>query len=332
MNKKTILAFLTIFFILISYIVIRFIVPSSNVSGTKNTIESTATAFRPIKPKSTSTQKHIPAIGENIFSRLLPGQYLIYNTDKLFAFSPKDNSTIILSESLDPRKTSLSFSPDGRFVAYQDIENLVITMFDMETNSDSSHTLNQECQEMAVSPSGEWVACGAGEIYLYSLADQERYWLTPHDSDINQTVAWYGPAFSPDNNWLAYKRISLGYEKTMEDGLYITDLACIKDIKNCDKYTRGPFLSSLDLYEPFSWSPDGNDIAIITPKTIIIFTPSTQNTSSLTNHSLALDVAWSPNGEWIAFTGDGINLISPPSGESIKVSDYSGKLGWIMRP
>ena len=306
--------------------------PSVTSSDVKVTASMPVT-IQAITPQSSSTPKSDLADEDKILSRLSSGQYLVYNSDMLYAISTTDNTSIVLAESLDPRRVSLTFAVNGQFIAYQYFETLKLKIVNIDSHQSKEFDLNEECESMSLSSDGRWIACGVGSIYIYSLVDGEKFWLIPHNSEENLRFAWYGPAFSPDNKWIAYRELSLGYNKTAKDGLYLTSTDCLNNDNLCEEYIRGPFLGSIDLYEPFAWSPDGMQIAIITPETIIIFNTLTLDVFTLASHSLALDVAWSPDGEWIAFTGDGVNIISSKGGESpLKINDYSGRIGWIKIP
>jgi Tol biopolymer transport system component len=148
------------------------------------------------------------------------------------------------------------------------------------------------------SPKGEWIAfqsnvSGAFQIHLMRPDGSERHRIT--DSGVNQFPAW-----SPDGTRLAVRRDTDIYVIDMPDGSDPVRLTSV-----------GP------LNQMPSWSPDGTKIAFMSTrepgnypsvfvmnadnieKNVRDLTPKPDGASPWSGRA----PAWSPNGEYIYFTG-----------------------------
>jgi Tol biopolymer transport system component len=142
------------------------------------------------------------------------------------------------------------------------------------------------------------------------------------------------PAWSPDGRWIAYNR-GLGGAGTSDLlGLYLLDTECLGDPSTCANSQRGPFNGD----GPFTWSPDSRYLAGQWGPIVRIFEVTDEGAKPVRDveieHSSS-DLAWSPDGQWIAYTaGNKIMLILATGGEALQLA--SARLpvitGWVTVP
>ena len=153
-----------------------------------------------------------------------------------------------------PWPPDLTWSPDGRFLAYTSNRDRHLKTYVMDTKTWEHWRLtNRDERELypAWSPDGKWIAHVAGD------AGRSRIYKT----DVNgvHPVAltdpgYYGrPAWSPDGKQIAF--VSLSHDKVgMRNGLYVMN-ANGKRLRRVADRDRGMFTSKC------AWSPDGKQIA-----------------------------------------------------------------------
>lgn len=160
---------------------------------------------------------------------------------------PKNNSG-------PPWPPDLTWSPDGRFLAYTSHGDEARKTYVMDTRTREHWRLtNSDERELfpAWAPDGKWIAYVAGD------AERSRIYKT----DVNgaHPVAltdpgYYGrPAWSPDGKQIAF--VSLSHDKAgMRNGLYVMNA-------NGKQLRRVPNLNIGRVTSKCAWSPDGKQIA-----------------------------------------------------------------------
>ena len=151
------------------------------------------------------------------------------------------------------------------------------------------------------------------------------------------------PLWSYDGKWIAYFNRSAPFEKDPGDGLYLFAAECLAKQSTCAKMNRGPFnRDGLFTHGVYTWSPDSRKIVIYSLKEnspLVILDVSTGAFSDvLKKPGVSIDnLAWSPDGEWIAYTGDehscdqseDIFLVSVKKGTTVRLVD-SQTQAWLQ--
>jgi len=139
---------------------------------------------------------------------------------------------------------------------------------------------------------------------------------------------WYmafdqASTWSPDGKQIAYSSAG-NSTQTVEDGLYIVDLATRQRSFVLPGYGH--------LYHPH-WSPDGEWIAISLFGSIYKVTPAGDSLIQLTNGGDEFSPRWSPNGQRIAyhvpFVPGGVFLIEGNSDSAIHIIDEAIYADWF---
>jgi WD40 repeat protein/DNA-binding SARP family transcriptional activator len=182
---------------------------------------------------------------------------------------------------------SLDWSPDGTIFVTEGPEDTgVVDIRDAETGKSlrSFHGHDFDVNDIAFSRDGSMLATtgddGAARVWDPISGEELGSFQDPTN------VGVWGPTFSPDGSFLA---------ASWPDGVRIFDLATRKTIREI-----GAVPSPLHT----SFSPDGEKIAISSEAAltaVVVDVSSGEELFSLEGHKLTLkDVAWSPDGRWIA--------------------------------
>jgi dipeptidyl aminopeptidase/acylaminoacyl peptidase len=158
-----------------------------------------------------------------------------------------------------------------------------------------------------LSPNGQsavfsWNKTGRWEIYEMSLRAKRS---NPHHPDekiasrrlamTSLTGAKFAPKFSPDGNKIIYA-LDLDGSESYHIVLYDLESNIQTDLTPDIGYAHQPYTA---------WSPDGNQIALLSDANgqfaLCLLTIATSETKLLFDiHRPCWDVHWSPNGKWIA--------------------------------
>jgi hypothetical protein len=274
----------------------------------------TSMPTRAVRPSATvqpTTQPPLSAVFAAVrtaFASLPPGQYLTYYDNDL------GDSMQVISLDGKIRKQFLqyyvySIVPNGRKLIYPDDAGRLF-IFDLNDNTVKELLLTRQgCTEFNGSPNLHQLAVWCdGEIYVLSLEDHSMVSVT-HITREEQY--YFFPLWSPDGKWIAFFNLTYPpnhYKTDPDDGLYLLDTSCLANPDTCPAKTRGPFQDNLYLQGPYSWSPDSQKLAIPSKsdtRPIKIFdlkTESFQNLMQTGGYGFARSIAWSPDGEWIAYS------------------------------
>ena len=220
-----------------------------------------------------------------------------------------------------PNMGSLSWAPDGRYVAYQSNHEGTPNIYVMDIqNKDSRLLTNHLGRNLrpAWSPNGKWIAFVSDRAGEYL----DVYGMNTDGSNVkrltNQGNNW-SPGWSPDSQWIAFTST-----QDRRTGLYVmtADGRGQKQLKQGVSTPAGG-----------TWSPNGKQIAFSGGNpfedgvNIHVIDTNRNNPRKLTQVgglSLATHPAWSPDGEWIAYSVKKIvNL--PPPGVALPVAEVYSK-------
>jgi WD40 repeat protein len=251
-----------------------------------------------------------------------PGQYLvgeIYNPSvgTLLNFISLEQITYQYNLEND---ISPIISPDYKKIVFMRGDQLWIMELQDRTIAEVPNS--QGCRFPSWAPDGKsLVAMCQGEIEVITLASGDRILITNWSAT---EEAWSFPTWSPDGHWIAYiNRPTSLAGADPNDGIYVTDTACLANSATCESLTKGPFTQVL--HPPIDWSPDSRSLVVTTRNSISVMDLET----GALHHILEGDyypsvVVWSPDGEWIAFDAYSKDIAI--------VSTRDGKLVTIMQP
>ena len=182
---------------------------------------------------------------------------------------------------------ALDWSPDGTIFVTEGPEDTgLVDIRDAETGKSvrSFHGHDLDVNDIAFSRDGSMLATtgddGAARVWDPVTGEELGSFQDPTN------VGVWGPTFSPDGSLFA---------ASWPDGVRIFDLVTRKTIREID---------AVPIPLHTSFSPDGEKIAISSEAALtaaVVDVSSGEELLSLEGHKLTLkDVAWSPDGRWIA--------------------------------
>ena len=220
-----------------------------------------------------------------------------------------------------PNMGSLSWSPDGRYIAYQSNHEGTPNIYVMDVQNKDSHLLtNHQGRNLrpAWSPNGKWIAFvsdRAGEyldVYRMDTDGSNLRRLT------NRGNNWR-PGWSPDSQWIAFTSTQ--------------DRRTALHIMTADGKGRKQLKQDVSTSSGGTWSPDGKQIAFAAGRefedgiNIRVIDTNRNNPRKLTQVgglSSATHPAWSPDGEWIAYSVKKI-VNMPPPGVRVPIAEVYSK-------
>ena len=220
-----------------------------------------------------------------------------------------------------PNMGSLSWSPDGRFVAYQSNHEGTPNIYVMDIRNKVSRRLtNHQGRSLRPvwSPNGKWIVFVSDRAGKYL----DVYRMDTDGSNLrrltNRGHNWR-PTWSPDSQWIAFNAT-----QDRRTALYIM---------TADGKGRRQLKQGVRTSAGCAWSPDAKQIAFAAGSefenglNIRVVDTDGNNQRRLTHVgglSLATHPAWSPDGAWIAYSVKKI-VKRPPPGVALPIDQIYSK-------
>ncbi|MDE0397275.1 MAG: hypothetical protein OXL96_05650 [Candidatus Poribacteria bacterium] len=244
-----------------------------------------------------------------------PDLYLVDSTGQ--------NLRRLVTDNLN--KGSPTWSPDGRFFAYQSNDDGDPDIYVMDVRNKTSRQLtNHPDRDLspAWSPNGRWIAFESdrtGDLHIYRIDVDGSNLMRLTKRGDNQNPAW-----SPDSQWIAYNSYQEGNRDAGIRGRQFLSVTTA-DGRKTRQLTEG-----LNMFG-CTWSPDGKQIAFAAGKiekegiNISVIDVNRRNRSALTEvgpNAWAGSPSWSPDGKWIAYFFKSLPVLDVDLGHGIRAIDF----------
>jgi hypothetical protein len=206
------------------------------------------------------------------------------------------------------------WSPDGRTILYRSRDGFAV----VPVRGGKSRLLRSDDGDMGASwsPDGKRIAFVHGLDPFQSVGTTSyhstMYTMKPGGSDAHRLLGHScnpgTPAWSPDGGRLAF---------TCSDGVYVMRLTN----RSLVRVENGDFSSPYSPRATASWSPDGRQVAIAYGNIEILNADGSGIARNLREWDSVTDVAWSPDGQRLAFVISGYG----PRINGLYVVDRDGK-------
>lgn len=250
--------------------------------------------------------------------RRSPDLYLIDGTGK--------NLRKLATDHINKRKPT--WSPDGRFFAYQSNDDGDPDIYVMDVRNKISRQLtNHPDRDLspAWSPNGRWIAFESdrtGDLHIYRIDVDGSNLMRLTKRGDNQNPAW-----SPDSQWIAYNSYQKGNRDAGIRGRQFLSVTTA-DGRRTRQLTEG-----LNMFG-CTWSPDGKQIAFAAGNiekegiNISVIDVNRRNRRALTEvgpNAWAGSPSWSPDGKSIAYFFKSLPVLDVDLGHGIRaINLWSG--------
>jgi Tol biopolymer transport system component len=208
-------------------------------------------------------------------------------------------------------------------------------IYDLRSNAVQEVLQGSNCTFPSWAPGGTTLALQCDtSIVAISLLDNSLTVLANGGEEYD--AFFWTPVWSFDGEKIAY----ISVPGMARSGILITDSICILDPSTCLAQTRGPFDAIGKSYgPPLAWSPDGRYLAVNSggswsATTLDVFDVQSEVSSTLVKNISLSGVAWSQDGEWLAYSdGLSIYIIPTEGGEPTLLAKDTGiVIAWIIIP
>lgn len=259
----------------------------------------------------------------------------IPDEDSIIYYNYIDESLYLLPEQQPENRIMVieswgELSGDGKYFSLFSDNTLIV--FNMQDRSREEYLIDKEyCFDYSWFPSRDLVIFECSySLYLLDLhSDQLSDFIIAQAGD-----AFLNPVVSPSGEYISY-----GYDSTSTlmqeqyEGIYISNISCVKDLPTCRENALGPFLShSYTSSIIQSWSPRSEFLAVYYDHNLWIINPVSEAEQKILDSLDYIDgLAWHPSGQWILYSqGESIYKVSASGGEPILVTENAGYLrGWV---
>lgn len=217
----------------------------------------------------------------------------------------------------------LAFSPDGSAVAFRGDDSRNITILDTRDRSrrylgaDSGLAFGAPA---SWSPDAKHLVVSGESIAIPEEADRSSLYLIDVDTGlITRITPWQGvegnPAWAPDGKTIAFVADHRSGVVGQND-LFFYDAQCMGDPQECIDRTRWVRVPGFvgGVVTP-AWSPDSQRLAIGCRDGgahVCVLSPSSGDVQMVASEAGSSSFpAWSPDGEWILFSGNDKELYLP---------------------
>ncbi len=305
--------------------------PASSRAQTPPTTSASPSLPPSPSPSPSATDAALPAAAGKI-----------YFVCQIFAMQLHDQICVMNPDGSDYHRLTFddyaenyypSPAPDGKSLVYASNRSGSYEIYELVLTSGARLQLTHGLGEVAgpaISPDGMWI------VFADNIGRNSRIWLmgrdgsNPHQIYANPGVDSLDPTWSPDGTRILFAS-GLDTDKRLytinPDG---TDLRLV----NADFRTRGRA----------SWSPDGKWIATYTGSpwtwSMVLVAADGSGVTPIPVGGVALAPAFSPDGQWIVFTGyldnpnnpDGCEIYrARPDGSQITRLTYNNYCDWQPR-
>jgi hypothetical protein len=268
------------------------------------------TATKTMSPTGMPTTAPTPEAPSVRLEELAPGQYVAF--EKTDAIENGRHLAGLHLVSIDGvYQGRLAFlggsadsvlTPDGKgLLLYLDGGLQVMNLLD--------HALvpipaSEPCYDASWSPGGSALVA---QCYDADTNIPDVYILYPDQGTRELLTNWRGPLsfddftspqWSPDGKWIAFLNdaVTSGPIQLPQRGIYLTDTDCLPDLSTCHAATHGP----IPCYYGYAWSPDSQLLACANDESIRILGLDGRLVRTLHANDTVSELAWSPDGKWIA--------------------------------
>jgi len=286
--------------------------------------------FQTEKPTPLSTPINIatktPKLPKNVFrfDNLSPDLYIVYSslniddvnhsvsTLNLITRNGQMNGEIINLEPYRSPNFNIRISPDKKQIAFIDDPNYgsEVRILNLENQLEMLVPQVNGCIDIDWSPDSNRLILVCNHLYLFSIAENTLIRLISHEASA-QGIMFNTLKWSPDGRWIvAHQVYDNVWNQYLGGDLYLVDTTCVSNVSSCLEKSHVIDKVRSEFFSP-TWSPDSKFFAAFTsPGEISVWNinnsgfykvkvPYWQDATVLQEWGY---LAWSPDGEWFAYS------------------------------